>query len=212
MKDQRQSSLSDFLKDLSSQSPVPGGGGTSALIGAIGAALCSMVANLTSGKKSYAAYQQDIDTILSMTSTSMAALSELIQKDAEVFEPLAQAYSIPKTDAYRDDVLEAALVTASSVPMAILKEAANVVGIIEQLALKGSRLALSDVGVAASACRCAMEGAIMNVYINTKLMKNRKYAEEMNAEASAVLHDGAKRCDAVYRQITNELEGTPCGN
>ena len=212
MKDPHQSSLSEFLTDLSSKSPVPGGGGTSALIGAIGAALCSMVANLTSGKKSYAAYQQDIDNILSLTSTSMAALSELIQKDAEVFEPLAQAYSIPKTDANRDDVLEAALVTASSVPMAILKEAANVVGIIEQLAVKGSRLALSDVGVAASACRCAMEGAIMNVYINTKLMKNRKYAEEMNAEASAVLHDGAKRCDAVYRQITNELEGTPCGN
>ena len=207
MKTIYENTVSDFIKDLSSKDPVPGGGGASALIGAIGVALCSMVANLTFGKKKYAEYQADIDMIISRTSVSIAKLLSLIEKDAEVFEPLSAAYGIPKDDPNRDEILENALVTACSVPMEILKEVANIIDVIEQLAIKGSKLAVSDIGVAASACRAAIEGAIMNVYINTKLMKNRDYAMQLNKEADTIFQDSINRCSTVYQQVIDELRG-----
>ena len=199
--------LIDFIADLSSKEPVPGGGGASALIGAVGVALCSMVANLTSGKKKYAEYQSDIENIVTRTSKSIPSLLNLIEQDAEVFEPLSAAYGISKDDPNRDEILENALIKACSVPMEILKEMASVVDVIEQLSVKGSKLAVSDVGVAASACRSAIEGAIMNVYINTKLMKNRDYAVQVNKEADSVFQDSVKRCSVIYKQVTDELRG-----
>jgi methenyltetrahydrofolate cyclohydrolase len=197
--------IKDYMNELSSKAPIPGGGSASALIGAVGVSLCSMVANLTSGKKKYAEYQQDIDLILDRTDKSVDRLLQLMQDDAAVFEPLSAAYAIPKEDPDRAAILERALVTASSVPMDILREVASTLDIIEQLAVKGTRLAVSDVGVAAAACRCAMEGAVMNVYINTKLMADREYAQQMNADADKIIEDGSARCNRIYRQITDEL-------
>ena len=143
--------IDDFIKKLSSKSPIPGGGGASALIGAIGVSLCSMVANLTAGKKKYEEYQSDLEEIIIRTQKSIDKLLTLIQKDAEVFEPLSAAYRIPIGEPNRDEILENALVVACSVPLEILREVANVLDIIEQLSVKGSKLAVSDVGVAASA-------------------------------------------------------------
>jgi len=99
----------DWVKDLASPSPAPGGGGASALAGALAAALGSMVANLTTGKKKYAAYQQDIERILEETARLTDRLYGLIQKDEEAFLPLSRAYGIPKEDPARGEVLEAAL-------------------------------------------------------------------------------------------------------
>ena len=198
--------LNEFIEELASASPVPGGGGASALIGAVGAALCAMAANLTSGKKKYEIYQQDINAIILRASASVSDLLELIEKDAECFEPLSRAYGIPKDDPRRDEILENALVAACGVPMEILKKTADIADLAEQLAEKSSRLVLSDVGVAASACRCSMESAAMNIYINTKLMKNKDYAKQTNAEAEALLKNGVLKCDAIYRRIADELK------
>lgn len=200
-----QTDLQYFIEKLSSASPVPGGGGASALIGAIGVSLCSMVANLTSGKEKYAPYQEDIEKILIRTADSIRNLLDYIQRDADVFEPLSAAYHIPKDQPDRDIILENALISACSVPMKILKEVYAVSDIMLQLYSKGSRLALSDVGVAASACRCAMEGAVMNIYINTKLMKNRTFASETNLEAETLLKNGTLLCDELYHKISYEL-------
>ena len=200
-----ENTIQGFINELSSKSPVPGGGGASALIGAIGVSLCSMVANLTSGKKKYAAYQDDIDKILLRTDVVIRTLLSLIEKDAEVFAPLAAAYGIEKDAPGRDEILEAALVNACSVPFEILREVSNAIDLLEELSQKGSRLAVSDVGVAASACRCAMESAAMNVYINTKLMKNRDYASKMNGKTAAMLEKGADRCNQIYAEILNGL-------
>ncbi len=197
--------IDEFIKDLSSKSPVPGGGGASALIGAIGVSLCSMVANLTSGKKKYEAYQKDLESIIVRTQSAINKLLTLVQKDAEVFEPLSAAYGIPKEQQNREEILENALIIACSVPLEILQEVENALDIIEQLSVKGTKLAISDVGVAASACRCAMESAIMNVYINTKLMKNREYASKINQDAENILANGIEVCNRIYQKITNEL-------
>lgn len=197
--------IKEFIDRLSSKSPVPGGGGASALVGAVGIALCSMVANLTLGKKKYAEFEEDIQQILSRTEDSIPKLLELIQKDAEVFEPLSAAYGIPKDDPKRGEKLEQALILACSVPMDILREVSALLDVLEQLSYKGSKLALSDVGVAASACRTAIEGAVMNVFINTKLMKNREYANKVNQEAEAMLSKGTEICSKIYLKVTEEL-------
>ena len=204
--------LAAFIKELSSKSPTPGGGGASALVGAIGVSLCTMVANLTAGKKKYAPYQEDLERILSGSAASAGILLKLIDKDSEAFEPLSKAYGIPKDAPGRNEILEESLVAACSVPMDILREASNAVDMLEQLSIKGSRLVLSDVGVAAAALRAAMEGAAMNVYINTKLMKNRDHAFQINADAQVFLNEGVNRCSAIYEHIANELRGMQCAD
>lgn len=198
--------LQKFVEDLSSGAPVPGGGGASALLGSLSAALCSMVCNLTSGKKKYASYQADIEEYLEKAKKASEKLLTLIQKDADVFEPLSKAYAIPKEQKDRDDIMEAALVNACSVPMEIMHEVYDIIPLLEELSEKGSRLAVSDVGVAAACASAALEGAIMNVYINTKMMKNRPYAEHENKKAEEMLSIGRIRCQKVYEAIVGELK------
>ena len=194
--------MNKFLDELSSSAPVPGGGGASALIGAIGCALCSMVANLTTGKKKYVQYQERIDELLSFLENMRGALMEDIKLDADAFYPLSQAYSIPKDAPDRDKIMEEALLTASNAPMKIIEDVSKLVPVLEELEVIGSRLAISDVAVAAAACSAALKGAVMNIYINTKSMKNREVAEAMNQKAKELVGDGTARCDAVYKKIS----------
>ena len=194
--------MNKFLEELSSNTPVPGGGGASALIGAIGCALCSMVANLTTGKKKYAQYQERIDELLPFLEEMRAELMTDIKMDADAFYPLSQAYSIPKDAPNRDTIMEEALLTASNAPMKIVEDVSKLVPVLEELEVIGSRLAISDVAVAAAACSAALKGAVMNIYINTKSMKNREVADVMNQKAKDLVSDGTKRCDAVYEKIS----------
>jgi methenyltetrahydrofolate cyclohydrolase len=198
--------INSFLAVLASREPVPGGGGASALIGAVGAALCSMVANLTTGKKKYAEYQADIEAIIERMQGSIARLLQLIDGDAAVFEPLAKAYGIPREEPGREAILENALHEASAVPLQIVEELDDLTVTVAELSVKGSRLAISDVGVAAAAVRAAAQGAAMNVFINTKLMKDTGYALALNDRTNRLLEHIGEVCNAVYGQIKNELE------
>ena len=201
----RELSLNEFTNQLSSAAPVPGGGGASALMGAVSASLCSMVGNLTSGKKKYAEYQEDIERIIRDAVRLNEDMLALIEKDAEAFEPLAKAYSIPKEEPGRDEILEKALYEAALAPLEIVKKSKEVAALIEELAVKGSRLAISDVGVAASACEACAKGASMNVYINTKLMKNRDVAAELNKETISLVDEVVKICGAAYAEVKGGL-------
>ena len=197
--------MNTFLTELASSAPVPGGGGASALVGAVSAALCSMVANLTTGKKKYAQYQERIDEVLPYLEQLRAELMEDIKLDADAFYPLSQAYSIPKDAPDRDEIREKALLTASNAPMKIVEDVSKLVPVLEELEVIGSRLAISDVAVAATACATALKGAVMNIYINTKSMKNREVAEGMNKKAKELVADGTKRCEAVYDKIVGGM-------
>ena len=197
--------IKQFTEELCSNAPVPGGGGASALMGALSASLCSMVGELTTGKKKYAEYQIDIERILADSNYLNNELLDLMQKDADAFEPLSKAYGIPKDDPERDDILEAALVVAAQAPYDIVIKCKEVAALVEELVTKGSRLAISDVGVAASACRAAATGAAMNVYINTKLMKNRKYAEQLNEETNRAIDEIVAICDKAYKEVYEGL-------
>lgn len=197
--------MNKFLEELSTAAPVPGGGGASALIGAIGCALCSMVANLTTGKKKYAQYQERIDELLPFLGKMREELMADIKMDADAFYPLSQAYSIPKDAPDRDKIMEEALLTASNAPMKIVEDVSKLVPVLEELEVTGSRLAISDVAVAAAACSAALKGAVMNIYINTKSMKNRETAEIMNQKAKDLVADGVARCDVVYEKIAGGM-------
>lgn len=194
-----------FLETLASKEPVPGGGGASAFVGALAASLGSMVANLTTGKKKYAAYEEDIQKILKEAEARRESLYGLIQKDAEAFAPLAKAYGLPKDAENRDSIMESALVTACEPPLSIMRETTAVVDFLEILQTEGSLLAISDVGVAATCARAALEGAVMNVFINTKCMKNREKAMQIDSEARMLLENGTKRCETIYKHVMEEL-------
>ena len=195
----------EFLNLLSSAAPVPGGGGASAFVGAMGVALASMVANLTSGKKKYADVQADIDRIIKKADCLRNERTSLVEKDAEVFEPLSRAYSLPKENEaerkIKDETMESALKSACEVPLEIMQKVVEAMDLHEELAKKGTRIAVSDVGVGAAFCKSALMGASLNVFINTKLMKNRQYAEEVNQKTEAILSEGIAKADNIYRQV-----------
>lgn len=202
-------SLKDFVTQLASKAPVPGGGGASALAGALGVALGSMVGNLTLGKKKYAAVQEDIEKILDRASGLQNELMSLVQKDAEVFEPLSKAYGLPKgTDKEkkeRDLVLEKVLQNACSVPLEIMKKSLEAIALHEELVVKGTKLAVSDVGVGVLFCKSALMGAGLNVYINTSLMKDKEYAEKVNKYVKELISEGVARADEVYKQVEKSI-------
>lgn len=197
--------LYNWVKDLSSASPAPGGGGASALVGALAAALGSMVGHLTDGKKKYAAYQQDIERLMAETAILTDKLFTLIGKDADAFVPLSKAYGIPKEDPSRGEVLEAALRVAAEPPMEILETLSELPSVLEELLEKGSRLAISDVGCSATFCASASQGALLNLLVNTRLMADKDYAAAQNAKAEALDAEIRSRCEAVYAQVKEAL-------
>lgn len=199
--------VNGFLEELASGAPTPGGGGASAICGAIAAALGSMVGNLTSGKKKYAEYQEEIEETIAKCGELVKEFEDLARRDEEVFAPLAKAYSIPKDQEGRDEILEGVLKDASTAPYEIVVKANETAKILERLAVIGSRLAISDVGVAAAACGTAAKGAAMNVYINTKSMKDRVYAEDLNRKTDSLVDETAEICDKVYTQVKTVLIG-----
>lgn len=203
-------SCKEFVSVLSEKDPVPGGGGASALVGAVGTALGSMVASLTIGKKKYAEVEEEMCRLKEEAQKLQNELLELINRDAEVFEPLSKAYGLPKeTDeekAHKDKVMEECLKEACSVPFEILKKCCEAVVLHESFAAKGSKLAVSDAGVGVVFCKAAMQGAALNVFINTKSMKDREYAEDINSQVKNLLAEYEERADKVYKAVYGELQ------
>jgi formiminotetrahydrofolate cyclodeaminase len=201
--------MNEFLEILSSKEPVPGGGGASAYVAAIGMSLGAMVANLTSGKKKYAQYQEEIEEVLIATKKVTKELVICMDKDAEAFEPLSKAYGLPRTTpeeiATRDAIMERALVEASEAPLLLMGKILESMKILSRLATIGSRLAISDVGVGIQMAKAALNGASLNVFINTKLMKDATIADEMNTRADKMLIDGNELADAVYDMVIDEI-------
>lgn len=198
--------MKDFLDALSSKEPTPGGGGASALVAAVSCSLCSMVSNLTTGKKKYAQYQDKIDEYLVLLKEKNELLQADIEKDAKAFAPLAKAYSLDKSTEGYEDIMEKALFDAATAPKEILEDIYSLVPVIEDLAVMGSRLAISDVAVAAACLEAAMKGCVLNVYINTRSMKNKDTAQKMNAYAEKIVSDGSKRMQKVYADIDGMLK------
>lgn len=200
----------DFIEALASKAPVPGGGGASALVGCVGMALGNMVGNLTLGKKKYETVEEDIIRLMNRAEQVRQELLLLIDRDAEVFEPLSGAYKLPAdTQAERQEkekILEAALREACTVPIEIMEKCCAAIELHREFAAKGAAIAISDVGCGAAFCRTALQSASLNVFINTGLMADRAYAEDINAKANALLEKYLPIADAVFIDIRDRLK------
>ena len=199
-------SLRDFSQALADKVSVPGGGGASAAVGAMGVALCSMVGNFTLGKKKYADVESEIIKLMEEADKLRNDLLNCIDKDAEGFEPLSKAYGIPKDEPGRDETLEKCLRDAAAVPMEIVELACKVIDLSDEFAAKGSSLMISDAGCAAVFAWSAMYGAALNVRVNTKLMKDRDYAAELDAKTDKLMDEYWKKADKVYNYVLEKLK------
>ena len=182
--------IDEYINELGSKAPVPGGGGASAVAGALSAALAGMVCNLTVGKKSYIAVEDDVKKILADMNEHIESFIKLSDKDAEVFYPLSQAYGFkPQNDEEKklhEENMEKLLFNAAMVPLDIMKEAYSMLGAIDFLSKK--------------VC-----GAMMNVVINVKYMKNRIKAQNILDEASELLENTMNKADIIYREVLEVL-------
>lgn len=176
--------IQTYVKDLSSKAPVPGGGGVAALTGALAAGLAAMVCSLTVGKKKYADVEEEIQNTASELQGMIDTFYQCMESDAIAFEPLSRAYSLPKDTEeqrqYKEEEMERCLHSAAEPPLAICRTVTELVPLIQTVAEKGSTLAVSDAGCAASLAMAAFRAASLNVYINTRLMKDRAFAEQLN--------------------------------
>ena len=203
-------SCREFIDVLASSAPIPGGGGASALVGAIGVALGNMVGSLTVGKKRYAEVEADIIGYKKEADEITQTLLTLVAKDAEVFEPLSKAYSLPKNTseelAEREKVMAIVLKDACEVPLEIMKTCAKGLDLMEEFADKGSRIALSDAGVGATLLKSALQGASLNIYINTKSMKDKELAEKFNNEADRLRRVYEVKADEIFEKVCKEIK------
>lgn len=203
--DYRGMSVRELVRVLASAEPVPGGGGAAALVGALGMALGNMVAALTLGKPKYAEVEAEVAELRQRGEALQERLLEQMNADAEGFRPLAAAYRLPKTDPVRAEVLEQATLRACGAPMEVMELSAAAVPVIEQLAEKGSRMAVSDAGCAAAAVRAAMEMAYLNLLINTRSLRGREQAEALNARGRELLTEAEKRTEKIYAAVRDGL-------
>jgi formiminotetrahydrofolate cyclodeaminase len=204
-----QKSCEEFIEILASKEPVPGGGGASALVGAIGTALGNMVGSLTVGKKKYADVQDDILKLKAEADQLQADLIRLVARDAEVFEPLSKAYGMPKDTeeqkAEKARVMEMCLKEACSVPLEIMEKCCDAIDLHREFAQKGTAIAISDVGVGVVFCKAALMGASLNVFINTKAMTDRAYADQINEKTNAMLAKYTALADEIYASVQSRL-------
>jgi len=194
-------SCREFVSVLASDAPAPGGGGAAALVGAIGTALGNMVGSLTVGKKKYADVQDEIIALKAKCDDLQKQLLDQVEADEVNFLPLAKAYGIPKDDPNRDKVMEEATIIACSTPMKIMELCCEAIEAIAVFAAKGSRLAVSDAGCGAVCCKAALQAASLNVFINTKSLKNREVAEEMNAKCFGMLDKYCAMADEIFAEV-----------
>ena len=201
MEDTTLKSCREFVSLLASDAPAPGGGGAAALVGAIGTALGNMVGALTVGKKKYADVEEKIKCLMSRCNELQTQLLDQVAADAEGFVPLARAYGIPKDDPNRAETLERATVTACQAPMRIMELCCDSLNVIAVMAEKGSRLAVSDAGCAAALVKAALQAASLNVFINTKTLRDRALAQEMNEKCLDMLELYGALADQVFNQV-----------
>lgn len=198
-----------FIDELASAAPTPGGGGACAYVGALASALGSMVGNLTVGKKTYADVEADVYIALEALAAARENLLQLVEEDARAFEPLAAAYRMPKNtpaeQAAKHEALQAALVGACDVPLEIMRALAEVVERCEFLAFHGSRMALSDVGVAVAFARAAAEGASLNIFINVTSMDDAQQASWYRGETESLATRLREQCDRVFAYVKTEI-------
>ena len=199
----KNNTLEKFTKRIASKEPAPGGGGASALVASVGVALGDMVGELTVGKKKYADVEDELKELMCKAQSLRAQLLDCIDEDARAFEPLSRAYSIPKDDPTRDEVMEECLRNAAGAPLHILNSTCEWIELVQEFAAKGSKIVISDAATGVAILKGAMYGAAVNVKVNTKLMKDKEYAASINKHVDDKMDSYSKLADEIFSSIYN---------
>jgi formiminotetrahydrofolate cyclodeaminase len=203
------SSIVTFLDDLASERPAPGGGGAAAVCGAIGAALVSMVANLTIGKKNYEAVWEDLAAVNAKAEALRAELTGAVEEDVVAFNSVMGAYGLPRATGEekvnRAAAIQAALKDATLAPLRAVKACFEVIRLSAAVAEKGNLNVISDAGVAVLCANAGLRSAALNVFINAKAIKDRDFAEKQIAEVNALITQAAETTESVYRTVRTKI-------
>jgi formiminotetrahydrofolate cyclodeaminase len=203
-------SVNTFLDELASSAPAPGGGSVAALSGALGAALISMVSDLTIGKEKYAAVQDDIKALLKKSEILRKKLAGLLEEDVEVYTKLSQTMKMPRDTeeqkAARAKAMDRALKDAIDVPMRVAEACVAVMELCRPAAEKGNSNAVSDVGVAILMAEAGLRSAALNVFINLGWMKDTRYVSETRQKLDALLKSKPSLRDEIYELVVSKLE------
>jgi formiminotetrahydrofolate cyclodeaminase len=198
-----------FLDDLASRKPTPSGGSAAAVMGAMGAALVSMVCNLTIGKMQYREYEQDLKSVLTKAEALRRDLTKMIEEDVHSFDEVMRAYGMPRLTKdetrTRAEAIQTALKMATLVPMRCCRACREVITIGSVVAEKGNRNVVSDAGVAALAAYAALRSAALNVFTNARAITDRIFAEEQLAELEQLLSEAATATEASYQVVKEKL-------
>ena len=198
-----------FLDELASGAPTPGGGGAAALAGAMGAALISMVCNLTIGRKRYADAEDEMRSLLDRAEMLRHELQQLAEEDVIVFNRLSAAYKLPRTTdadiAIRRDAIQSALKRATEVPLRTARAAAAIVPLCPPVAERGNQAAVSDVGVAVLLAQAAVRSALLNVDINLRSIEDVLYVQQVRAEVTRLTDGFAAEAERIATLVGDKL-------
>ncbi len=179
-------SVDQFISSIASSSPVPGGGSVAAHAGALAASLVQMVAGLTVGKKKYAAVEGEMKEIALRAAALSNRLGSLVQKDADAYAAVSEAYKLPKEteadQARRQSAIDKALLSAAEVPLETARACGEVARLAAVCAEKGNQNAITDAGVASLLSRAGARGAAYNVLINLKSLSESTASSRMHEE------------------------------
>lgn len=203
------SSIDDFLGNLAGAGPTPGGGSAAAIIGAMGAALVSMVCNVTLGKKGYEAVVGEMRAVRAESERLRLRLTEMVAEDVAAFDSLMAAYKLPKGSdeekAQRGAAIQDSLRRATEVPLDCARTCAEVIALARRASEHGYLGVISDGGVGVLAAFTGLRSAALNVYINAPSLKDRAFADEAVAELETMLEGCAQESESVYQLVRGKL-------
>jgi formiminotetrahydrofolate cyclodeaminase len=201
--------LEQFVDELASKAPTPGGGSAAAVAAALAASLVEMVCNLTIGKKGYDSVQESMSNLLRRSGTLRKESMRLLEEDVTAFGAYSEAMRMPKgTDAERENrtaATQAALKEATRVPLRIARVAAKVIDLCRPCAEDGNRRVISDAGVAVVLAEAAIRCAALNVLINLGAQRDDSFVAASRAELDSIVNGTAGLCADTYRFVTERL-------
>ncbi|MBM3187474.1 MAG: cyclodeaminase/cyclohydrolase family protein [Chloroflexi bacterium] len=201
--------VSEFLDALASSEPTPGGGSAAALGGALGAALVSMVCNLTIGKKGYEQVDRPMRELLAKTEALRKELPELLEADTQVYGKVMATYRLPRKTpeqkAEREAAMQAALKEAAEVPLIIAERCAQIVDLALPAAEMGNQWAVSDAGVGVLFAEACMHGALLNVYINLASINDEAFVGQMRRRIEAITSNKSGTRDKVMALVRGKI-------
>jgi len=201
--------IQTFLDELASKASTPGGGGAAAVSGAMGAALISMVANFTIGKKGYEEVEAESKEILAKSEQLRADLTDAIKDDVDVFGRVMASYGLPKESdeekVARSTEIQAALKAATDVPLQCAKLCKEVINLSQPIANIGNKNVISDAGVAVLAGYAGLRSAALNVYINIGGIKDKEFADDRRQQLESLLDGMDTLKEEIYELVKSKL-------